>query len=368
MAGGLLGHSSTLPRSRPTTRTSKALGIRYAGLVLDSTFVTHAADSFDPAEAIAGLREFKRQKRITAQPALWAVLLGALLPPLGMYLAFRWMAEAAQGPHVVVWVRKFHRSAAGVLRTKHALGRALWGYGSLVTISDSRVPGDLAAALRRLRWFLIVPGCAVLLLAAPGIAILAVLASGLGLNTENPLVTMALVVLGGTLSTIVALRLARRWLGKRTAGDEDPAATFEKAVNPIRLGDTMAMGASVIRCSDENWQPLVHEALRQADAVVIDAAGWSENVEWEAEAALRIAGPRKLILLYHPAPGVADSASYPDHLLNYQSRAVGSRVFATSDLPAYLAPSWGRSRRRMEALENALLEAIVAPRAPATDC
>ena len=211
----------------------------------------------------------------------------------------RWlMAKRAGGPYVVVWLRRFSRRRGAIRWQRQAIEDALRGCATLLTLADSNVPADHAYTVYRLKWFA-VPAVFLAICGGLGLAILTLLVMMGSFTTSTAwgvasVTALALVVLPFIRP---GLRAFRR-LGHARA-EQDPVAALTRVLEPIRLG--RSFGSAIVHCDDQSWRPAVAEALRRANAVVMDLQEWSEHLAWELEQAHSILGPSKMVVVYDQA-------------------------------------------------------------------
>jgi hypothetical protein len=274
------------------------------------------------------------------------------------------------GPYIVVWLRRFQLRRRDVLHQKSSLESALRGCGTLVTLADRTVAGDFGHAFYSLRG-LIAPAA---LLFPPLLGLLLIVltlflvSAVLRVSDAYRNITAAAAVVAYGLAGLGVVLLGRRLLRRRGRADAsaDPIEALRRVVDPIRLGQSH--GSAVVSCDETHWQSAVREALRRANAVVVDAPQWSSNLAWEAEAAIRTLGPDKVIVLHHPTTARlgGEPPSHAPDLLPEASRV--PRV-AIKELPG-LQSEWFEVKAtaaRRRALQNILFRAIAAPHSPVDD-
>ncbi|MBS1829365.1 MAG: hypothetical protein JST93_28940 [Acidobacteria bacterium] len=115
---------------------------------------------------------------------------------------------------------------------------------------------------------------------------------------------------------------------------------LSKLLNGIRRGH--GRGLTILTCRDDNWKDCVHQAFLLADCVIVDAAQWTESLEWEFEHAVELMGQERVMLATPAGPDAIRLETLGDNRQTAEIKTTG-RLAAWRErgsIETVMAPSW----------------------------
>lgn len=180
----------------------------------------------------------------------------------------------------VLWLRRF-RSRRQDEAFKSLLAEACCGLATVVTVQDSTVFYSMDRGWSRFSWL---TNC----------VIAAILIANFFPFEKTVLIDdIAFAV----LALVFLIIFTFRGSGFTAISKEHPAEQVAEVIEGLQRGvNTGSHEPIVLKCDEQSWQTTVAAAEALCDAVVIDIADLSINMEWELGTALQLA-PRESIIL-----------------------------------------------------------------------
>lgn len=198
------------------------------------------------------------------------------------------------GPMIVVWIRTFKRPKQHVRNIAAILTTSCQGLATVVTLQDQVLDSNISSSPFML-WLPLIS-----VIGAPALFVLVmVFYFSLGLQTIDSS--------GALIGVLAVFAFSLAVYGFNSLMKKSGSLRFvdrpqvSKLLNRTRLGH--GRGLTILACQDDNWKDCVHQAFLLADCVIVDAARWTQSLEWEFEHALELMGPERVILATPTAPG-----------------------------------------------------------------
>lgn len=265
--------------------------------------------------------------------ALWGAYSNALTATGAMFIHTR-----NRGRRLVLWLRPFHKAESH----PHRFGRALLGasahLGLPLTIQDSVFQRSFTWALNRAfpwfpvaTWVFVVPIALVLFFPDAWFSVL----------FESAGSSKSLLVFGWALACVLGYCLLVVRAGVTRLSDAKAIQSATSLLFQMKQQKGWLNGVILLQCGDSCWQDVVAKALTVADVVVIDVSHLSDNVIWELREALRVVGPRSMMLAYHSADR---QPLFPPSLERRLSELAGDEILECERC-VYPAPKLAKSLR-----------------------
>jgi hypothetical protein len=205
-----------------------------------------------------------------------------------------------KGARLVVWLRRFHRQDLRRFPFGALLQGACNHLATPITIQDSTY---------RLSWNSLVARGVFTMLAVfvgavlAGITIVAIGVTLLYFAMETcrvpeqarVIVTGIAVLVGGPVLIVWFVRWISRRACYRRLKPSNYGKRMESLIRRIERGKS-TFALQVVQCGDDFWKAVVQQALKSADAVVVDVTELNENVRWELSQISAIVAPERVVL------------------------------------------------------------------------
>jgi hypothetical protein len=247
--------------------------------------------------------------------------------------------------HPILWLRRFD-SARENKAFKSLLAEACCGMATVVTVSDSSVSYSFDRGFERFSWL------------TNTLLVVVVVANFFPFEKAVFAFDAVFVV----FALIALCVFVFRGLGFTKISREDPAEQVVDVIQGIRNeSNTGYSEPLVLKCDQQSWQTTVATAEALCDAVVLDVADFSSNMQWELGTALRLNPSETVILVC----GLEDGADekIPSRTLAQMQKVMGAGLVDTC--PVFFFPlnedllTVGTKQPYSDRLQRLLAEAIV---------